>query len=54
MPYQAGGTNDVIARPVAVRLSQILGQPVVVETKPGANGNVGADFVARVATPATD
>jgi tripartite-type tricarboxylate transporter receptor subunit TctC len=47
VPYQAGGTNDVIARPVAVQLSRILGQPVVIETKPGANGNVGADFVAK-------
>jgi tripartite-type tricarboxylate transporter receptor subunit TctC len=47
VPYQAGGTNDVIARPVAAKLSQMFGQPVLVETKPGANGNVGADFVAK-------
>jgi tripartite-type tricarboxylate transporter receptor subunit TctC len=42
-----GSTNDVLARLVAPRLQEALGQPVVVENKPGAGGNIGADFVAR-------
>ena len=47
VPYQAGGTTDVIARAVSVKLTQTLGQPVVVENRPGANGNIGADLVAK-------
>ncbi len=46
-PYSPGGGNDVIARAVAVQLSQKLGQPVLVENKPGANTLIGADYVAR-------
>jgi len=42
-----GGTNDVVARLVAPELSKALGQPVVVENKGGAGGNIGADFVAK-------
>lgn len=44
-----GTTNDVIAREVASRLGQVLGQPVVVENRPGAGGNIGAEFVAKSA-----
>ena len=44
-----GGTNDLVARLVAPRLQEVLGQPVVVENKPGAGGNVGADMVAKSA-----
>ncbi|TFY96604.1 Bug family tripartite tricarboxylate transporter substrate binding protein [Ramlibacter humi] len=47
VPYGAGGTNDIIARMVAARLTAALGQSVVVENKPGAGGNLGAQFVAR-------
>jgi len=47
VPYPAGGTSDILARTIGQRLSESLGQPVVVENKPGANGNVGADFVAK-------
>ena len=42
-----GSTNDVLARIVATKLSEAIGQPVVVENKPGAGGNIGADFVAK-------
>src|SRR6476619_1771395 len=49
VPYPAGGTSDILARSIGQKLSESLGQPVVVENKPGANGNVGAEFVARAA-----
>jgi tripartite-type tricarboxylate transporter receptor subunit TctC len=42
-----GSTNDVVARLVAPKLSEAIGQTVVVENKPGAGGNIGADFVAK-------
>ena len=46
VPVQ-GTTNDVLARLVASKLGDALGQPVVVENKPGAGGNIGADYVAK-------
>ena len=42
-----GSTNDVLARLVAPKLQESLGQPVVVENKGGAGGNIGADYVAK-------
>jgi tripartite-type tricarboxylate transporter receptor subunit TctC len=42
-----GSTNDVLARLIAPKLQEALGQTVVVENKPGAGGNIGADFVAK-------
>src|SRR5438067_2734668 len=47
VPYAAGGTSDILARQLGPKLSETWGQPVVVENKTGANGNVGADFVAK-------
>jgi tripartite-type tricarboxylate transporter receptor subunit TctC len=48
-PYPPGGTNDVTGRIVAERLQARLGQPVVLENKPGANIRIATEFVARSA-----
>ncbi|WOI47161.1 tripartite tricarboxylate transporter substrate binding protein [Acidovorax sp. BLS4] len=47
VPQQAGGANDAIARVVAQKLSEQLGQPVVVDNRPGAGGNVGTAAAAK-------
>lgn len=47
VPFAPGGASDAIARPVALAMSQIMGQPVVVENKPGAAGNIALTQVAR-------
>jgi tripartite-type tricarboxylate transporter receptor subunit TctC len=47
VPYAAGGTSDILARQIGPKLTDAWSQPVIVENKPGANGNVGADFVAK-------
>jgi tripartite-type tricarboxylate transporter receptor subunit TctC len=47
VPFAAGGATDVIARVVGQKVSELLGQPVVVDNKAGANGNIGALTVAR-------
>lgn len=46
-PYAPGGTSDVLARLIGTHLQQRLGQPVIVESKPGAGGNIGTDYVAK-------
>ncbi|CAN7337337.1 tripartite tricarboxylate transporter substrate binding protein [Pseudorhodoferax sp. LjRoot39] len=47
VPYAPGGTTDVIARQLAVRMGQTLGQPVIADNKPGAASIIGATFIAR-------
>jgi tripartite-type tricarboxylate transporter receptor subunit TctC len=47
VPYPPGGTSDILARALGPGMQAALGQPWVVENKPGATGNVGADFVAK-------
>ncbi|MHB1121404.1 MAG: Bug family tripartite tricarboxylate transporter substrate binding protein [Ramlibacter sp.] len=53
VPYPPGGTSDLLARTVAVRLSERLGQPVVIENKAGAGGVVGSQQVAKAAPDGT-
>src|SRR5262249_30770468 len=48
-PFPAGGPADIIARTVGQRMSEILGQPIVVESHAGAAGVTGVDFVAKAA-----
>jgi tripartite-type tricarboxylate transporter receptor subunit TctC len=49
VPFTPGGSNDVLARAIGEKLSAALGQPVVVDNKPGASGNIGSDTVAKAA-----
>ncbi len=49
VPFAAGGTSDILARAIGPKLTEAWGQPVVVENKTGANGNVGAEYVVRSA-----
>ena len=48
-PYPPGGTTDILARIVGAKMYEAWGQPVIIEAKPGAGGNIGADFVAKSA-----
>ena len=47
VPFATGGTTTILARLLADRMGQALGQPVVVDNRPGAGGNVGMDMVAK-------
>jgi tripartite-type tricarboxylate transporter receptor subunit TctC len=51
VPYAAGGSADVVARPLAAEMGKVLGENVVVELRPGAGGNIGAEYVAKSARP---
>lgn len=47
VPFAAGGGNDLLARIISQKFLEKWGQPVIVDNRPGAGGNVGADFVAK-------
>jgi tripartite-type tricarboxylate transporter receptor subunit TctC len=47
VPFTAGGTTDILARTIGQKLSEAWRQPVIVENRPGAGGNIGADVVAK-------
>ncbi len=47
VPFPAGGTSDVLGRLIGAKLSESLGQPVIVDNRPGSSGNLGADVVAK-------
>jgi tripartite-type tricarboxylate transporter receptor subunit TctC len=49
VPFPAGGTTDIVARLVANRMGETMGQPMVVENRGGAGGTIGADVVAKAA-----
>ena len=49
VPITPGGSNDVLARTIAQKLTELWGQPVTVDNKPGAGMNLGADLVAKSA-----
>ena len=49
VPYPAGGTTDIMARVMQPKLGSSIGQPIIVENRPGGNGVIGAEIVARAA-----
>ncbi|MCJ0766174.1 tripartite tricarboxylate transporter substrate binding protein [Variovorax sp. CYS-02] len=49
VPYAAGGTTDLVARTVGAHMAQTLGQPIVIDNRGGAGGNIGMDVVAKAA-----
>lgn len=49
VPFPPGGSSDAVMRVASAKLGEQLGQPVVLDNKPGANGSIGAGFVARAA-----
>lgn len=53
VPYPAGGTSDLLARAVSIRLGERLGQPVIIENKAGAGGVLGSQLVAKAAPDGT-
>jgi tripartite-type tricarboxylate transporter receptor subunit TctC len=49
VPFPPGGGNDNVARPIAMKAAELLGQPIIIENKPGAGTTIGADTVAKSA-----
>lgn len=49
VPYAPGGTGEILGRQLGVEMAKTLGQNVIIELKPGAGGNIGAEFVAKQA-----
>ncbi|HUQ74640.1 MAG TPA: tripartite tricarboxylate transporter substrate binding protein [Burkholderiales bacterium] len=49
VPFPPGGTSDILARTIGARLSESFGQPVVIDNRPGAGGNIAAEHVAKSA-----
>jgi tripartite-type tricarboxylate transporter receptor subunit TctC len=49
VPFPPGGGNDNVARPIAQKVGQLLGQPIIIENKPGAGTTIGAEYTARSA-----
>ena len=47
IPFVAGGSSDIVGRAIGAKYQELLGQPAVVENKPGANGAIAAEFVAK-------
>ena len=47
IPFVAGGSSDIVGRAIASKFQEVLGQPGVVENRPGANGAIAAEFVAK-------
>ena len=50
-PWPPAGPADAIARPIMAKLAQVLGQPIIIEAKAGANGMIGTQYVAKSAAP---
>jgi tripartite-type tricarboxylate transporter receptor subunit TctC len=47
IPFVPGGSSDIVGRAIASKFQELLGQPAVVENRPGANGGIAAEFVAK-------
>src|SRR5688572_31503863 len=49
VPWPPGGPAEALMRTVGNKMSEVLGQPIIIEAKPGANGEIGTAFVAKAA-----
>ena len=49
VPYTPGGTADMLARTIGQKMAESLGQQVIIDNRPGAGGNIGADLAAKAA-----